>query len=127
MKIRTVLLNTAMYGGVSLLVLAATYLVDLWLLPSNTGLSPTDALFVEGIMFLILGLLLLLGRGGINRVSISAAILASEAEAIYGRDIVGPNEILRQDAWKARGFTRTALVLIFSGLLMILAYFLSLR
>jgi len=73
----------------------------------------------------MVGLLFLVGKGGINRASLSAAMIVAKAEAIYGSDIMGPNEILRQDAWKARGFTRTALILIFSGTLMILVYFVT--
>lgn len=126
MKIRSILLNTAAYSGISLVVVVAVYLVDLWLLSASTRLSPTDALFVEGIIFLLIGLLLLIGRGGISRASLSAAMLAAKAGAIYGRDIIGPNEIFRRDAWRAKGFTRAALILILSGVLMILAYFLSL-
>ena len=75
---------------------------------------------------MIVGLLFITGRGGISRASLGAAMLAAKAKAIYGKDIVSPNEIFRRDAWKSRGFTRTALILIFSGVLMILVYFLSL-
>jgi hypothetical protein len=125
-KIRAILLNAAVYSGISLLVLGAVYLVDLGFLSSFLHLSPVEAMSIEGIMFIILGLLFLVGKGGINRGSLSAAMLAAKAEAIYGRDIVGPNEIFQQDAWKARGFTRTALILIFSGVLMILVYFVTL-
>jgi hypothetical protein len=123
-KIRTILLNIAAYSGIPLLMLAALYFVNLRFLSSNVRLSPTDALFIEGVILLTIGLLFLIGRGGINRASLSAAIIAAEANAIYGTDTAGPNEILQRDAWKARGFTRTALVLILSGVLMILTYFL---
>ena len=126
MDIRTVLLNVAVYSGVSLLVLVAVYLVDLWFLSSYLRLSALDTLSMEGVMFIIVGLLFLVGKGGISRGSLGAAIMAAKAKAIYGGDIVGPNEILRRDTWKAKGFTRTGLILLFSGVLMILAYFLTL-
>jgi hypothetical protein len=116
----------AVYSGVSLLVLATVYMVDLEFLSSYLHLSPLDTLSMEGVMFIIIGLLFLVGKGGVNRASLSAAILAAKAKAIYGGDIPGPNEILRQDAWKAKGFTRTALILTFSGVLMILVYFVTL-
>lgn len=74
----------------------------------------------------MVGLVFLVGKGGINRGSLGAAMMSAKAKAIFGGDIVGPNEIFQQDAWKARGFTRTALILIFSGVLMILVYFVTL-
>jgi hypothetical protein len=126
MKIRSILLNTARFSGISVLVVTAVYLVNVWLLSSNNLLSPTDALFIEGIFFLIIGLLLLLGRGGISRTSRGAAMLAASAEAVSGRDTICPNEIFRRDAWKAEGFTRIALIFILSGVFMILLYFLTL-
>jgi hypothetical protein len=125
-EIRAILLNAAAYSGISLLVLGVIYLVDLEFLSSFLQLCPIDVMSIEGIMFILVGLLFLVGKGGINRGSLSAAMIAAKAEAIYGGDIVGPNEIFQQDAWKARGFTRTALILIFSGVLMILVYFVTL-
>jgi len=124
-NIKTILLSVAIYSGVSLLVLGAVYMVDVGFLSCWLQLSALDALFMEGVMFIILGLLFLFGTGGINRGSVSAAILAAEAQAIFGDDIVGPNEILRRDSWKPKGFTRTALIFVFSGVLMILVYFLA--
>jgi hypothetical protein len=125
-KIRALLLNATVYSSISLLVLGVVYLVDLEFLSSFLHLSPADAMFIEGLIFIIVGLVFLVGKGGISRTSLSAAMMAAKAKAIYGRDIVGPNEIFQQDAWKARGFTRTALILIFSGALMILVYFVTL-
>jgi hypothetical protein len=126
MKIRSILLNTAILSCISALVVIAVYLLDIWLLSSNINLSPTDALFIEGIFFLIIGFLLLLGRGGISLTSRKAAILAASAGAISGRDTMGPDETLRRDAWKPKGFTRMALILILSGAFMIALYFLML-
>jgi len=124
--IRTVLLNVAVYSSVSLLVLGTVYLGDLLFLSSYLQLSALETLSMEGVMFIILGLLFLVGKGGINLGSLSAAMISAKAKAIFGGDIAGPNEVLRRDTWKAKGFTRTALVLLFSGLLMILVYFLTL-
>jgi hypothetical protein len=126
MKIRGILLNTAILSCISALVVIAVYLFDILLLPSNINLSTTDALFIEGIFFLIIGFLLLLGRGGISLTSRKAAILAASAGAISGRDTIGPDEMLRRDAWKPKGFTRIALILILSGVFMIVLYFLML-
>jgi hypothetical protein len=125
-KIRAILLNATVFSGISLLVLGTVYLVDLEFLSSFLHLSPVDATFIEGIIFIMVGLVFLVGKGGINRGSLGAAMMSAKAKAIFGGDIVGPNEIFQQDAWKARGFTRTALILIFSGVLMILVYFVTL-
>jgi len=104
----------------------AFYFVNLWLLSFQRYLSPTDAFFIEGLFFLVLGFLLLLGRGGINLWSLRAAILSALAGAVYGKDTVGPNEIFRRDRWKPEGFTRLALILILTGVFMLLFYFLTL-
>jgi len=124
--IKTILLNVAVYSGVSLLVLVAVYLVDLWFLSSYLQLSALETLSMEGVMLIILGLLFLVGTGGINLGSLSAAMISAKAKAIFRGDIAGPDEVLRRDTWKAKGFTRTALILLFSGVLMILVYFLTL-
>jgi len=124
--IKTILLNVAVYSGVSLLVLVAVYLVDLWFLSSYLQLSALETLSMEGVMLIILGLLVLVGTGGINLGSLSAAMISAKAKAIFRGDIAGPDEVLRRDTWKAKGFTRTALILLFSGVLMILVYFLTL-
>jgi len=115
-----------------MLITVATYFVNIWVFSSNKylrerlNLSPTDAFFIEGIIFLILGLLLLLGRGGINLWSQKAAVLSALAEAVYGEDTVGPSETLRRDRWKPQGFIRIALIFILTGVFMILIYLLTL-
>ncbi|HXX88324.1 MAG TPA: hypothetical protein VEH86_07775 [Candidatus Acidoferrum sp.] len=109
-----------------MLVLVAVYLVDLWFLSSYLQLSALETLSMEGVMLIILGLLFLVGTGGINLGSLSAAMISAKAKAIFRGDIAGPDEVLRRDTWKAKGFTRTALILLFSGVLMILVYFLTL-
>ncbi len=126
MKIRNVLLNFMMLSGISLVITGATYFVNMWLFSSNlylreqTRLSPTDAFFLEGIVFLIVGFLLLLGKGGINLWSLKASLSSALAEFLYGGDTVGPDEIFRKDRWKPRGFVRIALILVLTGMFMIL-------
>ena len=115
-----------MFSSISLLITIATYLVNIGLFSSIEYFSPTDAFFFEGIIFLLSGLLLLLGRGGINLWSQKAAILSALAEAVYDEDTVGPDEMFRRDSWKPRGFIRIALILILAGVFMILIYFLTL-
>jgi len=97
----------------------------MWLVAGNERFSPTDLLFIEGIICFITGFLLLLGRGGISQTSRRAAILSALAGAIF-KDIMGPNEVYRRDAWKPKGFIRLAFILIIAGIFMISAYFMSL-
>lgn len=112
--------------GISFLITIIAYSVNLTVFSSNPNFSPTDILFIEGMCFLILGVLLLLGRGGINLWSQKAAILFSLADALFNEDTPGPRETLRRDAWKAKGFTRIALILIIAGVFMLVIYFLNL-
>ena len=122
MKNRKIVVNIVILSGISLLITIASYFLNTWLL-SFSNLSPTDALFVEGMLFIIAGLLLLLGRGGINLWSQRAAISSALAGAVYDEDTVGPAEIFRRDVWKPKGFIRIALILILAGVFMVLTYF----
>jgi len=115
-----------MFLLVPVLIAIATYFVNVLLFSSSRYFSPTDAFFVEGIIFLMSGLLLLLGRGGINLWSLKAAILSALAEAIFKEDTDGPSETFRKDKWKPKGFVRVALILISTGFFMILLYFTTL-
>jgi hypothetical protein len=111
---------------VSLSIAMLTYAVDLWLVTgflARASLSPKDGLFFEGLICVILGALLIIGSGGINLWTVKAAILQSAADAITGES-GEPSKIFRRDAWKPDGFIRLALVLIFSGVIMILLYLL---
>jgi len=126
MRSLNVLLNITALSSISAFIAVAAYLFNVQFLSGSKDLSPTDALFLEGISLFIIGLLLLLGRGGINRWSQRAAILSALAGAILKGDTVGPSEVLRRDRWKAQGFIRLAFILILAGVLMILIYFLTL-
>jgi hypothetical protein len=123
---KRVLLNFAALALVSLPITLSIYFVNILLLSSNEWVSPTDALFVEGAVSVLVGFLLLLGRGGISLWSKTAAILAAAASAVSGRETVGPKEIMRRDAWTARGFLRLGLILLLTGFFMLAAYFLNL-
>lgn len=125
-KSGNVLLGLAMFSCISITITIVFYFINVWLFSSSEYVSPTDAYFVEGMLFVIFGLLLLLGRGGINLWSLKAAVLSALAKAVYNEDAVGPDEIMRKDRWKSVGFTRLALVLILTGVFMILVYFLTL-
>jgi hypothetical protein len=118
-----ILKNATFLTSVSIVLACATYIVNLWIFSSNSRLSPSDASFLEGICFIILGALLLLGSGGINRASRGAALLAATAEAISGRKMIGPSEMFRRDAWKADGSLRLGLILIIAGIILLIIYF----
>lgn len=130
MKNRNIMPNAVALSGISLLITIVTYLFNLWLFSSSeylrTRLSLNDALFIEGLVFALSGLLLLLGRGGISLWSVKAAILSATAEAVYDEDTMGPSEMFRRDRWKPRGFIRIGLILMLAGVFMFLIYFLTL-
>jgi len=111
--------------SVSLVLTYATYIVNIWLFSSHPRVSPTDASFLEGIIFIIIGALFFLGSGGISRGSQRAAMLAAAASAI-GKEVIGPSEIFRRDAWKPKGFIRLGLTLIITGIILLVIYFVSL-
>ena len=128
---KTAVRNVAPVIGASIIVALVTYAINSWLfstqpyLISRNYLSSIDTLFIEGMIYIIIGALLFLGSGGISRTSQRAAILASTAKA-FDDDVIGPAEIFRRDAWKPKGFTRAALVLIMAGTILIITYLASL-
>jgi len=124
-KLGKALLTLAVFSCISMIITVVFYFVNVQLF-TTPMLSPVDAMFIEGILFLIIGFLFLLGRGGINVWSQRAAILSALTEALSGKDMLGPDETLEKDRWKPKGFTRLALVLILTGVFMILAYFVTL-
>lgn len=125
MKLGKALLNLVVFSCISIIITVVFYFVNVQLF-TTPMLSPVDAMFIEGMLFLIIGFLFLLGRGGINAWSQRAAILSALTEALSGKDMLGPDETLEKDRWKPKGFTRLALVLILTGVFMILAYFITL-
>lgn len=52
-------------------------------------------------------------------------MLASAAKAISHKDVIGPSEIFRKDAWKPKGYVRFGLVLMGAGAFLLVIYFLS--
>jgi hypothetical protein len=123
---RRAIANVAALTSVSLLITIAGHCVNVVVVSPYLGVSPMDALFLEGIGSLLVGALLLLGRGGLNYWSVKAAILAAAAAAVTGAETVGPREMLRKDSWKASGFLRLGVVLLLTGVLMLAGYFLTL-
>lgn len=123
---KTNLLNLAVLLIICAILMTIMYVVNLTLFSTSQYVSPTDVFFVEGIMFIIFGILFLLGSGGINRASLRGAILGATAEAVYGKGGVGPSELFRRDSWRARGFPRIGFLLLLTGFFMLIIYFVSL-
>ena len=108
--------------GFSLAIACLTYIFNVWLFSVYPRLPPASAHFLEGIIFIMLGVLFLLGSGGLSYGSLGAATLAAKA---LGRDVIGPSEVLRRDAWKPKGLVRVGLILIIAGIFLLVTYFMS--
>jgi len=113
----------AILACVSFVVALVLYFSDIQLFPSSGYIKPADAAFIEGVFSVLSGLLIFIGSGGISRTSQKAALLASAAKAISDKEVIGPNEIFRRDAWRPKGYTRLGLVLILAGLFLLIIYF----
>ena len=128
---RQILRNIAVTASAALFIVVVVYAFDLWLWSILEARGPfyapkisiQDALFVEGIATIILGFLLLLGRGGINALSAAAARIAAATKAIFG-EAPSVSEIYKRDAWKPKGFPHLALIMIIAGIILILLYIL---
>ncbi len=120
------LYSVAGWLAIASLIAVAAYVLDVMLFSSSTIISPSEALFVEGVAILLIGIMFLLGRGGINYSSKEAAILSAATEAMSGAETVGPAEQMRRDTWKSKGFSRAGIILVVAGALMLAGYFVSL-
>jgi hypothetical protein len=106
----------------------AVYKVDsVYLFPyfRYRELGPGGVLFIEGLISLLVGFLALIGSGGWTMISQVAAMLASAAKAL-GKDdkeIIGPGEVYRREAWKPGGSASLAVVFIIAGVALILMSF----
>ena len=132
---KVVLRRVAVFVVYVFLVVAVVYGLNFWFWNyaapkkylTEILLTQHDALFLEGLVFIIVGALFMLGRGGINLWTVKAAILGAAANALYGQEdqkAPGPSEIMRRDVWKPSGFIRFGLVLVFAGIILILLYLL---
>lgn len=83
--------NALILIGISLMIACGTYLLNGWFFSSHPFMSRTDATFVEGIFFIFVGFLVLIGSGGVTRTSQKAAMLASAAKAFSNKDAIGPS------------------------------------
>jgi hypothetical protein len=130
--------NVALIIGASVIVALATYGVSLWLLtlythalasrygPSpfySSVYQPPEISALDGILLILAGAAFLLGSGGISRNTSRAALWASVANA-FGKETVGPSEMMRIDAWKPKGYVRLGLTLIIAGIFLIISSFL---
>jgi hypothetical protein len=118
-----ILRNISLLFTTSIIITLITCTLNFWLLSFNSRITPTNVTFLEGIIFITFGILLFLGSGGINRASRQAALLAATANAVADKQVIGPSDIFRKDAWKPKGFTFWALALIIAGLILMCVYF----
>ena len=113
---------------VSIVISVAVYYINSYMflrLFPKSALSTQDALFVEGVLLLIIGVLFFIGYGGLTGWTFGATVLSSAASAVSGKETVGPKEIMKRDAWKPKGHLRTALVLIIASVILFAIYFLT--
>lgn len=113
----------AALASVSFIVAVVLFFLNIQFFPARPYMKPADGAFIEGIFLVLSGLLIFIGSGGIGPASRKAAMLASAAKAISDKDVIGPSEIYRRDAWKPKGYTRLGLVLFLTGLLLLIIYF----
>jgi len=121
---KSILRDVVVLIAASACMVTATFIFNLYLLPQNQLISSHDALFLEGLLFLLFGILFLLGSGGLNLASLKGALLGSAAEAVFDADTVGPSELYAKDAWRPRGHKRFAVTLMITGVILLLIYFL---
>lgn len=125
------MVNKALVRSILLLILEVSAVVlalvgiSFYILPHNAYVRVYDWFFFEGIFCLIFGVLFALGRGGIDRYTLGSATTRAATDAIYGTDY-GVSAAFRKDKWKPKGLPKAALVLLVSGLVMLIIYFLSL-
>lgn len=109
----------------SMIIAVAVYLFNVMVCWHIPGCVVNDLVFMEGLVFLFTGILLLVGSGGLSPNTLRASLLAAVADAFYDEDY-SISEIVERNSWKAKGHSRGALVLLFSGAIMLALYFVSL-
>jgi hypothetical protein len=89
-------------------------------------ISIHDLAFIEGIFFILLGISFLLGSGGLSPATLKELFFASAADVVTDESYA-PSDILRREVWKTRGKQKLGLILVFSGIILIVLYFLLAR
>jgi len=125
MKLTGALSNIILFFVLPVLIVGLQYYANAMVLSGNRFLSPTEVLFYEGILWVIVGLLFLMGMRNYN-IRKAAEVVAVAKTFPSGDDYVGRSGFFRRYIWQVKGSTRLGLILIFSGLLMIAVYFLTL-
>jgi hypothetical protein len=98
--------------------------INFFILPHDGYVRIIDWFFFEGVFCVIISLLFALGRGGIDAYTLTSATTKAATDAIYGTEY-GVSGTFRKDRWKPQGFPKAALVLLVSGLVMLVVYFLT--
>jgi hypothetical protein len=126
MKHKNVLSNAVVFLIIPVLITVAQYYANLSMMPlflsQRILVSPSELLLYEGILFIIVGFLTLLGIRGAG--SEEAVGVAATANAVFSDDeMVKPSRIFRDYIWNPKGYPRLALVLMIAGVLMIFTHF----
>jgi len=121
---KNTLRNIALLVGISLILASVIHIFNLWLFSLKPLISPIDATFLEGIIFIGLGILFFIGSGGINPDTRKAAMLAALAD-VLGKEVIGPSEVYKRDAWKPKGSIRLGLIFIITGITLVILYSIS--
>ena len=121
---KNTLRNIALLVGISLILASVIHIFNLWLFSLKPLISPIDATFLEGIIFIGLGILFFIGSGGINPDTRKAAMLAALVDAL-GKEVIGPSEVYKRDAWKPKGSIRLGLIFIITGIILVIIYSIS--
>jgi hypothetical protein len=90
-------------------------------------ISQVDALFCEGIIFVILGILDFLAYGGMSYSGRRVGVQLAKAKGVFGdRVSVSASEMMRKDKWEKLGLMSVGSVAIITGVILLVIYFVSL-
>lgn len=99
--------------------------INFFILPHNSSIRMFDWFLLEGIFCIIVSILFALGRGGLDAYTLRSAATVAAADALYDEEHK-VSDVFQKDKWKPSGFPKAALVLLVSGAILLLVYFLTL-
>jgi hypothetical protein len=119
-----ILLNLTLFICIPIIITAVFYFFDVWFMPPL--LTSAGWLISEGLLFLVLGILVL-GKRGIDAYARWTAIVFAASRTAHGEDTAqeSPSEIMRRTDGEPQGSKRHALILILTGVIMILVSLVS--
>jgi len=99
--------------------------LNFFVLPHSSYFRAYDWFLFEGALCIIISVLFALGRGGIDAYTLGSAVTSAVADAIYDKEFK-VSDVFRRDKWKPQGFPKAALVLLITGIIILIIYFLTL-